>query len=119
KTPFTAEQLQRLRDIAGRLRFEILYLPGAEPVQEELVGNTVTADYARLVGAPNRNAFYASYSQDITPTTDDRPFYFHTTKINDQFQTAFGRSMLFGNGLSALLTLMAISGVLVVLFVIG
>src|SRR5207237_1990367 len=32
---------------------------------------------------------------------------------------AFGRSMLFGNGLSALLTLMGISAVLVVLFVLG
>src|SRR5581483_10340214 len=32
---------------------------------------------------------------------------------------AFGRSMLFGNGLSALMTLLAISATLVVLFVIG
>jgi hypothetical protein len=32
---------------------------------------------------------------------------------------AFGRSMLFGNGLSALLTLMGISAVLVMLFIIG
>jgi hypothetical protein len=34
-------------------------------------------------------------------------------------QVAFGRSMLFGNGLSALMTLMAISALLVALFVIG
>src|SRR5262249_4758730 len=47
------------------------------------------------------------------------PFYFHTTKLEDQFQVAFGRSMLFGNGLSALLTLMGISLALVLLFVIG
>jgi len=32
---------------------------------------------------------------------------------------AFGRTMLFGNGLSALLTLIGISGALVVLFIIG
>jgi hypothetical protein len=36
-----------------------------------------------------------------------------------QFQVAFGRSVLFGNGLSALLTLMGISTALVVLFVLG
>jgi hypothetical protein len=54
----------------------------------------------------------------VTPTTDDRPFFFHTTKLADQFGVAFGRSMLFGNGLSALLTLMGISGGLVVLFVL-
>ena len=34
-------------------------------------------------------------------------------------QVAFGRSMLFGNGLSALMTLMAISALLVIVFVIG
>ena len=55
----------------------------------------------------------------MRPTTDDRPFFFHTTKLADQFQVAFGRTMLFGNGLSALLTLMGLSALLVVAFVIG
>ena len=59
------------------------------------------------------------YHHDVSPTTDNRPFFFHTTKIKDQFQTAFGRSMLFGNGLSALMTLMAISATFVTLFVVG
>jgi hypothetical protein len=132
KTTFTAEEVYELRAIATQLHFDVLYAPGAvgragvvgavsevEPVQDELVGGTRLGDYARLIRAADRRAFYASYPQDITPTTDDRPFFFHTTKVGDQFHTAFGRSMLFGNGLSALLTLMAISAALVVLFVIG
>ena len=86
---------------------------------EEFVQGTSTLDYARLVEAPDRQRFYDAYDQDIRPTTDDRPFFFHTTKLKDQFQVAFGRTMLFGNGLSALLTLMWISAALVVLFVIG
>src|SRR5688572_14647871 len=80
---------------------------------------TSAADYHRLILAGDRDAFIERYPLDIRPTTDDRPFFFHTTRLRDQFQTAFGRSMLFGNGLSALLTLFGISGVLVVLFVIG
>src|SRR6185295_9025724 len=63
--------------------------------------------------------FLSSYPLDETSTTDDRPFFFHTTRLRDQLQVAFGRSMLFGNGLSALLTLMGISVALVVVFVIG
>jgi len=78
-----------------------------------------TADYPRLIRAADREQFYNSYKQDIRPTTDDRPFFFHTTKLADQFEVAFGRAMLFGNGLSALLTLMGISTALVVLFVLG
>ena len=90
------------------------------------------ADEAVLPGAPatyqpttldgrvisDRQRFYDDYLQDIRPTTDNRPFFFHTTKLEHQFQVAFGRSMLFGNGLSALLTLMGISGALVILFVV-
>jgi hypothetical protein len=133
--PFTTEEVAKLREIASQLHFDVLYAPGpvghggpvsnpgsvgdVEPFQDESVGGTQLGDYARLIRAKDRRAFYASYPQDITPTTDDRPFFFHTTKVGDQFHTAFGRSMLFGNGLSALLTLMAISVALVVLFVIG
>jgi hypothetical protein len=78
-----------------------------------------TGDYARLVRAADREQFYAGYRSDIRPTTDDRPFFFHTTKLENQFDVAFGRTMLFGNGLSALMTLLGISTALVVLFVIG
>jgi hypothetical protein len=78
-----------------------------------------TADYRGLILAADRERFVADYPLDIRATTDDRPFFFHTTRLRDQFHTAFGRFMLFGNGLSALLTLFGISAVLVLLFVIG
>lgn len=122
KTPFTSDEIEHLKAVAGDLRFDVLYLPGLhgiDPSRDALVNGTRLSDYARLILAADRHAFYAEYPQDITPTTDDRPFFFHTTKIENQFDTAFGRSMLFGNGLSALLTLMAISATLVLLFVIG
>jgi hypothetical protein len=110
KTPFSAADVQRLRQQSAELGFTVLYAPG-----QTSTGN----DYAELVLAPDRQAFYDRYHHDVTPTTDNRPFFFHTTKITDQFHTAFGRSMLFGNGLSALMTLMAISAAFVALFVLG
>jgi hypothetical protein len=125
KTPFTAEEAQRLQSLSNELGFTLLYAPGIEPsvitgdsIEMERTGTTA-ADYRRLILAPDRDAFVASYPVDITPTTDDRPFFFHTTRLRDQFQTAFGKSMLFGNGLSALMTLFAISAALVVLFIVG
>src|SRR5262249_49021702 len=88
-------------------------------IQDDLVDGQSTADYARLIRTGDRRAFYAAYRYDIRPTTDDRPFFFNTTKLKDQFHVAFGRSMLFGNGLSALLTLLAISTGFIALFVLG
>jgi spermidine synthase len=120
KSPLTEGEIATLQETARALKFEVLYAPGLPaPRHEDVVDQTATGDYARLMLAPDRDAFIASYRQDVSPTTDDRPFFFHTTKIRDQFHTAFGRSMLFGNGLSALLTLMAISFAVVALFVIG
>ena len=131
KTPFTAAEIAQLRAVSDRLGFDVLYTPGAaagsgdaqpqftRPAGEVTVDGASTGDYARLVLAPDRERFYESYRSDIRPTTDDRPFFFHTTKIADQFDVAFGQKMLFGNGLSALMTLLGISTTLVVLFVIG
>jgi hypothetical protein len=125
KTEFTVEDIVRLERRARDFGFTILYAPGLEPPlaieepPEMRRTGTSAADYRRLILAPDRHAFYASYPLDVRPTTDDRPFFFHTTRLRDQFQVAFGRWMLFGNGLSALLTLMGISGGLVVIFIVG
>jgi spermidine synthase len=133
RRPFTAAETAHVQAIANRLDFEVLYAPSMGPVagrssdrpqtttpaQDVLIEGASSGDYARLITTTDREAFYASYPADIRPTTDDRPFFFHTTKIRDQFDVAFGQKMLFGNGLSALMTLLAISGALVALFVIG
>jgi len=93
----------------------VIYLPG-HPTPA--FGDT-RDDYRALLLAPDRHAFYRDFPFDVAPTSDDRPFFFHTTRLRDQMQVAFGRSMLFGNGLSALMTLLGISAALVALFVIG
>jgi hypothetical protein len=120
RNPFTADEVAHVRATAERLGFDVLYAPNTpQPAHDEDVDGTPTGDYARLIVAPDRRQFYDAYHQDIRPTTDDRPFFFHTTKLENQFDVAFGRSMLFGNGLSALMTLLGISVALVVVFVIA
>jgi Spermine/spermidine synthase domain len=141
KSPFSAGEIALLRSVAERLGFDVLYAPSpnasqsdpalkpsgplsdqhqvTRPAEDVWVDGAATGDYARLITAADRQQFYAAYRADIQPTTDDRPFFFHTTKIRDQFEVAFGQKMLFGNGLSALMTLLGISTALVVLFVIG
>jgi hypothetical protein len=125
RQPFTPADAAQLRDVSDDLGFSVLYAPSLppaasseDPIEMQRTG-TSAADYRRLILASNRQQFLSSYPLDESATTDDRPFFFHTTRLRDQLQVAFGRSMLFGNGLSALMTLMAISAALVVLFVIG
>jgi hypothetical protein len=125
KRPFTAAEIAEIRRTAAALDFPVLYAPDRRgtpttlPDPAERVWTSRPSDYERLILSPDRQAFYARYTLDVRPTTDDRPFFFHTTRIKDQFEVAFGKGMLFGNGLSALLSLMAISVGLVLLFIIG
>jgi len=125
KQPFTPDEVARLKAHADAMGFVVLYAPGIDAGSDgtdppEMVQSRTSAgDYARLIQAANRQQFVDAYPLDIRATTDDRPFFFHTTRLADQFDVAFGRSMLFGNGLSALLTLFGISAGLVALFVIG
>lgn len=137
KRPFTSEQVARLTSHADAMGFAVLYVPevhgaahgegvtplptqsGYDDPPEMLQSRTSAGDYARFILAPDRQRFIDAYPVDIRPTTDDRPFFFHTTRLADQFDVAFGRSMLFGNGLSALLTLFGISAALVALFVVA
>ena len=124
KTPFTASEIARLKQVSGDMGFSVLYLPGEpapvamEESPEMQRSGTSAADYRRLILAPDPAAFVASYPLDVRPTTDDRPFFFHTTRLVDQGRAAFGSVGLFGNGLSALITLMLISASLVALFVV-
>jgi hypothetical protein len=127
RQPFTPAEIRTLRDAAAALDFTVLYAPddrtpdhpAAPSARRGAERTTSPDDYARLIRAGDRHAFYEQYPLDIRPTTDDRPFFFHTTRLRDQLQVAFGKGMLFGNGLSALLSLMGISAVLVALFIIG
>jgi spermidine synthase len=128
KTPFTIREIDTLQKAADELGFAVLYLPGR---QTPHFGDT-RDEYARLIHAPDRRQFYAQYPLDITPTTDDRPFFFNTTRLrNHAFIAPFARMLGMQTehavnpgawatgGLTALLVLLGISALLIVLFIVG
>lgn len=67
KTPFTADEIARLRGVVDSLDFTMLYAP------DETDPNNW---FVRFFAAPDRAQFYRNYPLDVTPTTDDRPFFF-------------------------------------------
>ena len=124
RSPFTPAEVQRLEGVAAQLGFTLLYAPGApapalKEAPEMLNIGASLADYRALLLAPDRERFLAAYRYDVSATTDDRPFFFHVTRLRDHLRVAFGRQMLFGGGLSALLGLFTISAALVLLFIVA
>jgi hypothetical protein len=67
KSPFTADEIAHLRHVVDNLGFTMLYAPGETSPDNWFV---------RFFNAPDRAQFYRDYPLDVTPTTDNRPFFF-------------------------------------------
>lgn len=105
KTPFTEAEIDIVRQQAERLEFDMLYAPGmavAGPVPE-------------LILSEDRDAFIDSYRLDISPATDNRPFFFNVVRLNDLNNTEFTRSAIYGFGAEATRILFFTLGITVAL----
>ena len=78
RTPFTDAELANAKAWVEERGFEILYFPGM-PV-EPLFSKIATMPWDDL------QKFFDSYELDISPTTDDRPFFFNTVRPRDFFK---------------------------------
>lgn len=79
--PFSAEQTDRLLGAIEDLRYDLLLAP---EMPEEMINQYARLEtdiyhdsFLQLIAAPNRADFYASYTFEISPPVDDKPFFFH------------------------------------------
>jgi hypothetical protein len=67
RSPFAADEIARTRQVVASLGFTMLYAPDETDPDNWFV---------RFFAARDRAQFYRDYPLDVTPTTDDRPFFF-------------------------------------------
>ena len=80
-SPLDESDIDAVRRFAGDLQYDLVYLPGIESADlnrfsvhpTPLYHDTVQA----MLNAGTREEFHAGYSHDVSPVSDDRPFYFH------------------------------------------
>jgi predicted membrane-bound spermidine synthase len=70
KSKFRPEEIQYIESKCAELGFQVIYSPSTHPDNP----------FTQLIAASDKSAFYRAYSYDITPTTDDRPFFFYSIK---------------------------------------
>ncbi len=79
---FTADELHIIRDFADLRRFDLITAPDLQPGESNRYNVLPVDNYARLAQEvltdPAR--VYASYAFDLTPPTDDHPFFSHFFK---------------------------------------
>ncbi|MGQ9502739.1 MAG: hypothetical protein ACUVSF_13640 [Anaerolineae bacterium] len=67
RSPFTPAEIARLRHLTEQLAFSVLYAPDVSDADNWFV---------RFFRAADRMRFFQEYPLDVSPTTDDRPFFF-------------------------------------------
>lgn len=85
RSPWTGSELAHLRQFCRQLRYDlVLYYPGmtaGEANQFTILNEPVYyRAFSALAAAADRQAVYRESEYDITPPTDDRPFFFHFFK---------------------------------------
>jgi hypothetical protein len=113
RTPFTPEETAIARREAERLGFTLLYAPGL-PVTD----NPVT----QAVLAADRETFIRNYPLDISPPTDDRPFFFALARLGHLLNQDWNTSTVYRKSVESLNVLTVLLGITVVaagLFVLG
>jgi len=82
--PFTADKVEITRQFAGERAFDLVYVPGIEADeinQYNILEEPVYEDLFRLIlDAQPRQTFYQTYPYDVTPPTDNQPFFSHYFK---------------------------------------
>lgn len=110
-SPLTAEAISRLERIAGEMGLVTVYTPQTRP--EPL--------FAEILSSPDPRPIWRAYPTDITPTTDNDPFFFHTVRLSQLGTTLRGfeewRKTNLGTWI--LFVLLGLSFFLVVAFVLA
>jgi len=119
KEPFTPQQIDAVAQVTSRNPKMRVRYPAQRPQDRHSIPNAV-------ITAPERvlKALYEQYSFDITPVTDDAPFFWHFARWRDFFVGPPNvplRSPIdatHGHGEAALLVMLAISAVFAAVFLL-
>ena len=76
---FTSAELQTIRSFADARQFDLITAPELQPEESNRYNILPVDNYARLAQQilTDPASAYASYAFDITPPTDDHPFFTH------------------------------------------
>ncbi len=84
RQPFTEAEVDAVRAFAARLAFDLVIAPGmdaAEANQYNVLERPLYHEsFTALLRTEDRAAWYADYPFDVTPPTDQHPFFWHFFK---------------------------------------
>jgi hypothetical protein len=83
RRPFTASDIEAARGVFPRASMETVYLPAPDSPDNA---------FRQLLTSPRPREFQAGYPFDISPVSDNRPFFFYTVQPRDVWNFVAGAS---------------------------
>jgi len=84
ESPFQQRDIAIIKDFSDKLGFDIVYYPGIDPAElnryNVLPQEVYYEAFTSILSPAEREVLLADYAYDISPPTDDRPFFFHFFK---------------------------------------
>ncbi len=126
KNPFTAQDIERLKEFSSRCLFDLVHYPGIKPEEANIHNRFGEPLYyimsQKILASDARRKFFKDYLFHIEPVSDNQPFFsnfFKLRKTKEAF-TALGQKWLpFIQG-EYLVPLILIQAILVAaLFILG
>lgn len=110
KSPFTDDEVRRLEAVGAENNLEVLYTPLTRPEN----------DFTKLLETKDPSGFMEAYPTNIFPTYDNNPFFFNSVRLSDIGMVASSNWVWRTTNLGTvvLVSLLGITAVLVVLFMI-
>ncbi len=102
RAPFTQAEIELLQAKAAELGFTVLYAPSL-PTHEEV---------GQFIEATDPLAVIAAYPLDISPATDDRPFFFNLVRLGNLFNPALSASGVYRTSMEAMTILVVVMGIM-------
>lgn len=111
RSEFTASEVRAVEEAAARAGFTVLYTPATRPAN----------DFTRLIEAPDPTRVWRTFENDVSPTRDDNPFFFHTTRLRSLRKALAAPAEWRKTNLGSfvLVSLLILTSVLTLAFILG
>jgi hypothetical protein len=112
RNEITDDEARTIEGLAQANGFQLLFTPLTQPPNV----------FTQLINAPDQQAFFAGYATNVEPTRDNNPFFFNSVRLSNIWSVIDGTTGEWQKtnlGTSILFALLAITSVLVLLFIIG
>lgn len=98
RSPLTSEDIERIKTFCEQRQFDTIYFLGIEPSDlnrySVVPGEPYHTAFTNILSPSARNQFFRDHPYDVSPVSDDKPFFFHFFKWDQvpQVLRSFGKT---------------------------